>query len=166
MEYGSMICEANLCDANYTRYVGYQETNDCIRRYYSPENVAMISKKVTELLQGVDPNNRPIIVPNKTICNIMDSVYYSFRPPTGDIYGRYNVPTGMGPEDYVQSMIDQTIEIITNTVRNEMMMEENNRKLTAWTTVYGDFNQHGLRAHPEIKILKKRPTPFQFQMHY
>lgn len=161
MEYGTEIC-----DANYMRNVGYQETNDCIRKYYSPETVSMISKKVTQLLQGVNVDNRPIIVPNKTICNIMDSVYYSFRPPTGDIYGRYNVPTGMGPEDYVQSMINQTIEIITNTIRSEMTMEENNRKLTAWTTVYGDFNQHGLRAHPEIKIRKKRPTPFQFHMKY
>ena len=45
-------------------------------------------------------------------------------------------------------------------------MEENNKKLSIWTTVYGDFNAHGLRQHPPIKIRKKRPDPFQFHMRY
>ena len=45
-------------------------------------------------------------------------------------------------------------------------MEENNRKLTIWTTVYGDFNAHQLRQHAPIKVLNKRPNPMEFHMRY
>jgi len=115
---------------------------------------------------GVDPLNRPITVPNSTIHDIMNNVYQSYRPPTGDIHSRYIVESGTTSESYVQNMIDQVIEIITSTIRNTVEMEENNKKLTVWTTVYGDFNKHGLQQHSQIKIRKKRPTPMQFHMRY
>lgn len=168
MEYASEITSYDTkdCDYNHIRYTGYEQTNDCIKTYFSEQTVRIISRKITELTMGVDPMNRPIIVPDTTICNIMNSVYESYRPPTGDIYSRYNVPSGTTSESYVQNMIDQVIEIITSTVRNTLEMEENNRKLTIWTTVYGDFNQHGLQQHSQIKVRNKRPTPMQFHMHY
>ena len=34
---------------------------------------------------GVDKHNRPIIVPDKTICNVMSTVYANYRPETGDV---------------------------------------------------------------------------------
>jgi hypothetical protein len=166
MEYASKICNAPICDSNFMRHVGWEESNGCIKKYFSKETVDIIARKITELTLGVDPKNRPIVVPSKNICSIMSEVYQSYRPPTGDIYGRYNVPSGTGPESYVQNMIDQTIEIITNDIRNNLGMEENNRKLTIWTTVYGDFNEHGLRAHPPIKVRNKRPNPMEFHMRY
>lgn len=166
MEYASKICNAPLCDLNFMRHVGWEESNDCIKKYFSKATVDIISKKITELTMGVDPQNRPIVVPNPNICGIMSEVYESFRPPTGDIYGRYNVPSGMGPQSYVQNMIDQTIEIITGNIRYSLGMEENNRKLTIWTTVLGDFNEHGLRQHGPIKTLNKRPNPMEFHMRY
>lgn len=166
MEYASKICDGYICDLNFMRYTGWEESNDCIAKYFSPETVRTISRKVTELTLGVDPKNRPIVVPDATICGIMSEVYQSFRPATGDIYSRYIVPSGVGPQSYVQNMIDQTIEIITNNIRNSLEMEENNRKLTIWTTVYGDFNEHGLRQYPPIKILEKRPNPMEFHMRY
>jgi hypothetical protein len=125
-----------------------------VRRYFNANNVKSISHKITELLQGVDPQGRPIVVTDRVICHIMSQIFYSFRPPTGDIYGRYNIPTGE-PDDYVQSMIDQTIEVITSQIKNESDMIENNKKLTIWTTVYGDFNSHGLRQHSSIKVRDK-----------
>ena len=166
MEYASKICDGTLCDLNYLRYVGWDESNECVRKYFSKETADIISKKVTELTMGVDPKNRPIMVPLTTICGIMSEVYQSYRPPTGDIYSRYIVPSGTGPQSYVQNMIDQVIEIITSNVRNSLEMEENNRKLTIWTTVYGDFNEHGLRQHAPIKVLNKRPNPMEFNMKY
>ena len=165
MEYATKA-DGYICDDNYNRYVGYKEDNVGIREYFDTKTVRTISNKVTELLQGVDPENRPIIVPDKTICSIMSQIYYSYRPPTGDIYSRYIVPSGTSSESYVQNMIDQVIEVITSNVRNSLGMEENNRKLSIWTTVYGDFNEHSLRAHPPIKIRNKRPQPFMFNMHY
>ena len=165
MEYATKV-DGYICDDNYVRYVGYKEDNVCIREYFGTKTVRTISNKVTELLQGVDPDNRPIIVPDKTICDMMSSIYNTYSPPTGDIYSRYIIPTGTSSESYVQNMIDQVIEVITSNVKNSLGMEENNRKLSIWTTVYGDFNEHSLRAHAPIKVLNKRPQPFMFNMHY
>lgn len=162
MEYAEYIQDENLI-----KYVGYSTAdNPYIQEYFSKETLRLISKKVTQLLMGVDPKNRPIIVPDHIISNVMGSVQESFRPQTGDIYSRYNIPSGDSSGGYIQSMIDQTIEIITMDVKNNLEMEENNKKLTVWTTVYGDFNKEGLRQHPPIKILHKRPNPFEFHMNY
>lgn len=165
MEYAAKI-NGNISDDNYVKYVGYKEDNACISEYYDSKTVRIISNKVTELLQGVDPENRPIIVPDKTIYSMMNAIYANYRPPTGDIFSRYIVPSGTSSDSYVQNMIDQVIEVITSNVRNSLGMEENNRKLSIWTSVYGDFNEHSLRAHAPIKIRNKRPQSFMFNMHY
>tara|TARA_X000000950_G_C13801392_1_gene613676 strand:- start:198 stop:698 length:501 start_codon:yes stop_codon:yes gene_type:complete len=166
MEYGTKIEAPEICDSNFMRFVGYEQNNDCIRKYFSQNTVNLISRKVTELTMGIDPQNRPIVVPDSTICNIMSSVQESYRPPVGDIYSRYIIPTGENAVSMMQNMIDQVIEIITSDIRNNMIMEQNNKKLTKWTTLYGDFNAHNLRAHAPIKILEKRPNPFEFHMRY
>ena len=166
MEYGEFIYDSIKKSDLYTQYVGYQDTNVCIEKYFSGYTVNIISKKVTELLMGVHPENRRIIVPDSTIYNVLDAIYQNYRPPTGYIYGRYNIPSGTTTESYVQDMIDQVIEVITSNVKNSLGMEENNRKLSIWTTVYGDFNEHSLRAHAPIKVRNKRPQPFMFNMHY
>ena len=165
MEYATKE-EGYICDDNYVKYVGYKQDNACINEYFNLKTVRTISNKVTELLQGVDPDNRPIIVPDKTICDMMSSIYNTYRPPTGDIYSRYIIPSGTNSDDYVQNMIDQTIEVITSDVRNNLGMDEINQNLTIWTTVYGDFNRHGLRQVPPIKIRNKHPAHFQFHMNY
>lgn len=166
MEYASKICDGDLCDSNFMRYVGWQESSPCVREFFSQKTVNLISRKVSELTMGVDAQNRKIVVPDKTICGIMDNVYSSFRPPTGDIFTRYIIPSGMTPEDYVAQMIQQVIQILVSDVTVNLGIEENNRKLTVWTTLMGDFNQHGLRAHAPIKVLNKRPNAFQFNMNY
>jgi len=153
-------------DTNSMKYVGWQDNQPWLQKYYSQTSLRTISKKVTELLNGVEPNGRPIIVTDEVIGNVMNDVYNYYVPAVGDIYSRYNIPNGPNPENYAQSMIDQTIELIVNYVKNQYEMSENNRKLTVWTTVLGDFNAQGLRAHPEIKIRKRRPDPMQFHMNY
>jgi hypothetical protein len=164
MEYGE--CFKYKIDQNYNRYIGWDEAGGAtIKEYYSPNTIKTISKQVTELLQGVDPRNRRIIVPEQTIINVMNGIESNYRPTTGDIYGRYNVPNS-GPTNHLQEMIDQTIELIVSDVRNNLEMEENNKKLTIWTTILGDFNEQGLRSHAPIKIKNRRPNPFQFNMNY
>jgi hypothetical protein len=152
------------CDYNYIRYVGWNE-NDCLKKLYSKESIDFISKKVTELTRGVDKKNRKIIVPNDIICKTIDSVYQVYRRPVGDIYSRYIVPNNE-QQNSIQSIMDQTIEVIVSYIRNEFGMIENNEKLTAWVQVYGDFNISGLRYHPIIKTLDKRPATMQFNMNY
>jgi hypothetical protein len=165
MNYGYSVCSGETCDYNYLRHVGWGENNACFRKYFSKQTVDTISKKVTELTRGVDPKNRKIIVPDDKICMVMDSIYANFRPPTGDIYSRYIVPNDQ-QANMVQSMIDQTIEVITDFIRNEIGMEQANQKLSAWVTVLGDFNPHNLTQVPPIKTRERRPATLQFHMHY
>lgn len=159
------ICGEQVCDLNYKRHVGWDEGNLCIKAFFSPKTVDIISKKVTELTLGVDPKNRPIIVPNARICEVMSSIFWNFRPPTGDIYSRYIVPNNE-QNNMVQIMIDQTIELITSYIRNELGIEQNNQKLTAWVQVMGDFNQNSLRQFPPIKTRERRPNTMLFNMNY
>ena len=49
---------------------------------------------------------------------------------------------------------------------NEYEIEENNKKLTIWSTLYGDFNREGLRAHPPIKIRNRRIDQMSINMNY
>ena len=169
MEYAQFIDvnpEVKL-NLNFTRYAGYQDSNESFQKnYYNINNINLISRKLTELLQGVDPRGRPIIVPNQSIINVMDSVYQNFRPQTGDIFSRYNIPTGFNSDDYISNMIDQTIEIIYSDVKNNLEIEENNKKLSVWTTVLGNFNDNGLRSHAPIKVLNNHPAYCQFNMNY
>lgn len=165
MEYGTEIYAFN-CDDNYLKHVGYSENNDEIKKYFDMETVRIISKKVTELTMGVDTQNRPIVVPQSTICSVMNDIYSNYQMPTGDIYSRYNIPSGDTSDSYRQNMIDMVIEVIVSDIRNNLGIEENNKKLSIWNTVYGDFNSENLRQHAPIKIRNKRPAPMLFMMNY
>jgi hypothetical protein len=147
------------------RYVGWKQDYDCIKKFYSKDTINLISRKVTELTRGIDPYNRKIIVPDARICEVLDGVYQQYRPPVGDIYSRYIVPNNE-QHNMVQSMIDQTIEIITDFIKNEIGIEKENQKLSAWVQVYGDFNTNGLRQHSIIKTRNKKPWTMQFNMNY
>ena len=166
MEYGFKF-ENNdniQIDQNFSKYIGWQET-DYIKEYYSQKTVDMISNKISELLEGIDPNNKKIVVSNQNIINIMNSIENNYRPENGNIYTRYTM-SNKNQQDYIKEMIEQTIEVITNNIKCSIEMEINNSKLSIWTTVLGDFNENGLRSHPPIKILNKRPNPMQFNMNY
>ena len=166
MEYASDIF-GEIKDDNYNRYVGWDGGDEYVKKYFSEGTIRIISAKIIELLKGVDPHGRTIIVPDKTILSVMSDIYKSYRPPTGDIHTRYIVsPGSLYRDNYIQNMIDQTIEVITSDVRNNIGIEENNKKLTVWTTVYGDFNLHGLKQTSQIKIRNRHPQLFQFHMRY
>ena len=175
MEYATNICtlsrgdelaapDRRLRSDQYIRHVGYVE-NDAMKEFYGKKNIDRISSAITERLQGVDKYNRNIVVPDITISSIMSSVYENFRPETGDIYSRYNIPKGF-QTDYIRTMTDEVINIITTDVKVNIGMDDCNSKLSLWTTVLGNFNEHGLRSHPPIKLREKRPMPCAFNMNY
>lgn len=172
MEYGENICEGYIRNDQYIRHVGFSDQicsdacgPSCLHKFYSTENINLISRKITQLLMGINKDNRPIVVPDKTICSVMGEVYENFRPETGDIYGRYNIPN-RGATSYIQRMIDEVINIITNDVKVNLGMDECNQKLTKWTTLLGDFNSEGLRSHSKIKLRERRPAPLLINMNY
>lgn len=172
MEYATKLSD-NICDDNYIKYVGYNQhicTSSCgglcIKTYFSKNNRYKISRKITELLQGVDKYNRPIIIPDKTICNVMNAVYENFQPEIGDIHNRYII-SSKSPSNYIQRMIDEVINIITTDVKVNLGIEKHNSTLSVWTTILGDFNKHGLRSHSEIKIRENSVNgKMNFNMNY
>ena len=146
-----------ICDENFMRHVGWSKEysyNPCLSKYFCQETVDKISRQVTQNLEGVGPNNRPIVVTDDVICHVMSNVYEDRKGKVGDIYTIFTI-TDAAPEDFVLSMIDRSIEIITNNITTEYGMIEYNSTLTKWTTLLGDFNLQGLRSHPIIKMREK-----------
>ena len=156
-------------NGGYMANVGWEETNDgnCeVQSLFSTAILESISQAITRNLTGVDPEGRPIIVSHENIASVVSNVYrFGTRQNVGDIHSRYIVPQAQARCD-MRSIINQTINIITSQIRNEMEMAQNNKKLTVWTTLLGDFNKEGLRSHAPIKIRRKHPQYMAFNMNY
>lgn len=120
-------------------------SNDIYYTFFSKSNISYISKSITEKLNGVHPEGKNIIVPDKTIISVMDSIYYStFRD--------------------IEKMKMMTISYIVDYIETEYETEKKNKQLSIWVTNY--TNDSGLNRVPKIKLREKRPTPFLFNMNY
>ncbi len=62
-------------------------------------------------------------------------------------------------------IINQVVQFMVDHITTEYEINSNNKRYSAWSTLYG-ANGIGLRAHSPIKIRKRRPTPFQFNMKF
>jgi hypothetical protein len=175
MEHGKLLSKEAFAEGvkynwnnNLMANVGFEQGSQtlCEKILFSPPTIKKISERLTGLLRGVDPQGKKIVITDDVITNTLSGVYNSFRPEVGDIYSRYQIMTSELWRNDVETIIDRTIAIIYDYVRNEIEMEENNKKLTIWTTILGDFNKHGLRQTPPIKVQRRRPDPFLFNMNY
>ena len=160
----------NLDPINTQRFVGWKDTVEALGETYKylflPKTISMISEKITQHLEGVDKDGRNIIYPDKYIRQILGLIFYQFqRPNIGDIRTKDIIPPNQ-PRDDLNFIINQTISFIVKSIRIELEMVQNNKKLSIWDSVLGDFNRKGLRAHPILKIRKKRPQPMMFNMNY
>lgn len=161
------FCARN--DADQQPQVGWQQTsedNEKIAFIFSRQNLDYLSQTISDALDGVDPQNRRIIIPHDKIANVLNTIYLNgTRPNIGDIYTRYIIPPIQTRND-IRDINNQTITIIVSYIKNEIEMEQNNKSLTVWNTLYGDFNKEGLRQHPIIKIRKRHPQYMAFNMNY
>lgn len=149
--------------------VGWEKTiswNPVVQRLFTKQTVLTIQQKVSEYLAGVDEKGRRIVPSEKVVVNALFGVYRHHTPEeVGDIYGKYLV-TNMNGRNDIAYIIDKTISLLVRAIRDETEMIQNNEKLTIWTTLLGDFNEHGLRQFPPIKVREKRPDNFLFHMRY
>jgi hypothetical protein len=133
------------------QYVGSQQfVTSATDELFSQRNINTISDKVSQLLAGVHPEGKRIIVPDETILHVVSRIFDNDH----------------GPND---ETIDNAIGVIVSQIRDEYDTIEKNNKLSVWVTQYGsngEGNSHGLMAHAPIKIRHKRPTPGQFNMRY
>ena len=151
------------------QYVGWHTISDwnpLVQKLFTKTTVRMIQQKTSDYLTGVDPNGRKIIPSERVIISALYGVFKDYTPRTGDIYGKFLVVDPSKRDDY-SYIVDQTISLLVQGIRDDLGMAEQNEKLTIWTTVLGDFNEHGLRQHPPLKINNgKRPDPMLFHMRY
>lgn len=80
---------------------------------------------------------------------------------------KYMVQTALNSNTGLSSnyIINQVVEFMTEYIRSEYDINANNKRYSAWSALYG-ANDVGLRAHSQIKLREKRPTPFQFHMKF
>ena len=143
-----------------TQFVGSNSNeNMYIHEFFSQNVVNFISDKCTQLLEGVDEKGRKIVLPDKRIFEVMNTVYSSYNYPTG-------FDSTISKEQYIQNMIGDVIARIVYDVKNTVQYEQCTNKYSIWTSLYGDFNKDKLRQHAPIKILKNRPNSFEFNMKY
>lgn len=160
-----------------TRHVGWDSTKP---RYNDPTVISWISDAVMRKTMGLD--KRPIRVTDRVIESVLDSFLNSHRAFPGDIHTRFNIPGDgnfSGDFGVVQKafsfsdnvglssnyIINQVVEFIAQHLETEYAINTNNKRFSAWSTLYG-ANDAGLRAHSQIKLREKRPTPFQFHMKF
>lgn len=153
----------------YQRHVGWSNTSNQdpnLAYLYSPQNLQELQNVIKKSLKGVHPEGKDIIVSFEQIAEALSNVYSNgTRTNIGDIHSRFIIQQEK-PRCDIRTINDQTIQAIVNMIKTDFEVQENNKKLTIWTTVYGDFNEQGLRAHPPIKIRRKRPQRMAFNMNY
>lgn len=169
------------------RHVAWDSTSwgqNYYKFYYDPSVISWISDAVMHKTMGLD--KRPIRVTEQVIKNVLDSFLSNHRPYLGDIFTRYNIPSdgnfsGDFGGDFSRNngidsiktnvglssnfIINQVVEFISENLKNEYMINANNQRYSAWNVLYG-ANNLGLRAHSQVKLREKRPTPFQFNMKF
>jgi hypothetical protein len=137
-----------------------------------------------EKTMGLD--KRPIRVTERVIKDVLDSFLSNHRAYPGDIFTRYNIPNdgnfsgdfgrNQNSSNIIQQIqnnvglssnyiLNQVVEFISEYLKNEYGVNTNNKRYSAWNVLYG-ANNLGLRAHSQIKLQEKRPTPFQFNMKF
>jgi len=162
-----------ICDYNNYRYVGWKGTIASSKgtgpiaynELFTSQNIETISNKVTELLQGLDSEGRQLSVSDQKICSVISSIV-SESPShmIGNGIGRYLTPINVSND--IANVNLRVVNAIVSSIKDYYTTIENNKKLTIWTSVYGDFNEHGLRGHPPIKIKRKQPQQMMFNMNY
>ena len=147
------IPTVNIFDDNYHRHVGWEQYQN-LNNLFTQDSIDYISQQISKNLEGLNPDGKKMVVSDKSIAQVISSVYQDRQNKIGDIYTLFNIPETQDI-DMIDYIILRTIYIITTELRNEYEVINNNRKLTAWTTVLGDFNQNGLRSHDNIKVRQR-----------
>jgi hypothetical protein len=152
-------------DDHYLAITGWEkinETNTGYKLFFSEENMTRLYNQICKQLRAAGYN---IAASRNVIAGVMSSVLRNHTPQIGDLYTRYNIPLANARNDIAQ-LNERVVNIIVSSIINEEDTRKWNESLNVWTTVLGDFNSAGLRAHP---IIRKRENDYmkgQFNMNY
>ena len=171
MEYGTVIDKKQryvnkvgcLKNDNNNRYALYDATESKFENVlFSDKNLQYIGDKVSEKMACL---GRPVILTMKTISSAVSTVLNTYQPQLGDIFSIYQIPAENCRND-IWTINEQSIELIYKQLKTEFEIDENNKKLTVWTTILGDFNEHGLRQYSTLRLNHKPINKLRFNMNY
>jgi|MDTD01.1.fsa_nt_gb hypothetical protein len=173
MEYGVRLSDGPH-DYNNERFVGWSANlleGNC-QQYtdlYKQETVNYIQQQVSNYLMPL--SGKPVIVPDQQIREMITSVWNveSVRPAniyTKDTFNNVGTQWENSTQTPYKRIVEIVIQSITSQLRNQKEMADCNNSLSIWNSLYGDFNEAGLRAHPKIKLRERRPATMQFNMNY
>lgn len=133
--------------------------------YFPPHVVKYIQQQVLQRSKCQIPQG--VFVPERIIQDVLSQEYSNLRPPTGDIYSRYVLPT---PDPSVNSsywdLINRTINTVLQTSVDTLQLEKANLGYSVWDQVLGTFNRRGVNPHGVIKVREKRPATGLFNWNY
>lgn len=122
-----------------------RDTRDVFYSFFSETNVKYISNEITRRLVGVHPQGKNIIVSDKQIVSVMDSVYKNtYRD--------------------IDKMTMMVVGYIVDYVSADFQTELQNQKLSIWTTNFGP--ETGLRQFSKIKVRERKGPSMVFNMNY
>jgi hypothetical protein len=131
----------NDINNNY-RYVLWSQSNSG-QRYpllMSRQSMEMMSRKITQKLNGVHPEGKNIIVPIETIRSVADSVFEG----------------NSSSVDILQNMV---INHIANQIRYDFESVAKNNQLDLWITNYDTSS--GMTKYNDIKLNNKSRRGYQ-----
>lgn len=156
----------DVADDSYNKYVLYdQSLTPTLKYLFSDKNIELVQSKLYELLKCMRKDGRPVIVTKRVIADALSEIQENMSPQLADIYSVFNIPQDQLRDDILK-INNMTIEFIYTQLKTEYEMEENNKNLTVWTTLYGDFNEHGLRQYSQLRLNHKPINKFRFNMNY
>lgn len=154
---------------SYNAYVGWKAStsgNIGLETLFSFENLSKIQKTLDIVLKNLHPKGKRIVVTIPQIANVVSNIYENSLPgQIGGIFSESVIPPAH-PRNDIEEINQRTVQAIYNLLSTQFEVEENNKKLSIWNTVLGDFNENGLRAHAPIKTRNKHAQRMAFHMRY
>ena len=130
----------------YSSMVGSDPSLDPNYNYFfSQRNITYISQTVTQRLRNLFPKRKPVRVTDENIKGIMWE-WYQYE---------YNNP---------QIMTQEIINMITNSLENELSVEDNNQTLDPWIQLHDE--NYGISRHDfsGIKLNNRRYQVTDFEV--
>ncbi len=125
-------------NSNYRYAIGYN-VNDRYITLFNINSIKFMSQAISQLLHGVHPEGKNIVVPDSTIKSVADSVYQN-------TWQDVNV---------MQQMI---ISIIVDDIKTDYANTTKNNNLSIWVTKYDQDS--GLSQFNDVKLNNKMRSPY------
>ena len=100
----------------------------------SDENIRRLQHLITQKLQGVHPLSIPIVVKEKAIRDVVNSVFeLKFREQIGDMYSR-NIQNRETLRCDYNLMNEETVNRIVKSIKSDIAQQMTYQNLSVWTS--------------------------------